>query len=113
DTKWKDPYAEQWSLSVDHDFGQGWGTRISYIGMNARQLVWAPNENDLPYSSTVSAFNQPLTARPFPNFGTVNDRATGANGSYHSLQLNALHRYAYCLIIYSNHTIAKSLADHH
>jgi hypothetical protein len=79
--------------------------------MNARQLVWAPNENDLPYSSTVSAFNQPLTARPFPNFGTVNDRATGANGSYHSLQLNASHRYANGLTMDSSYTLAKSLAD--
>lgn len=111
DIKWKDPYAEQWSLSIDHAFGQGWGTRISYIGMNARQLVWAPNENDLPYSSTTSAFNQPLTARPFPNWGIVNDRATGANGSYQSLQLNASHRYTNGLTMDSSYTLAKSLAD--
>ena len=28
-TNWKDPYTEQWSLSVDHDFGSGYAGRIS------------------------------------------------------------------------------------
>jgi len=111
DINWKDPYAEQWSLSVDHEFGQGYGARISYIGMNTRQLVWAPNENDLPYSNTTSAYNQPLSARPFPNWGVINDRATGANGSYNSMQLEATHRYTNGLTFDSAYTYAKSLAD--
>jgi len=111
DIKWKDPYAEQWSLSIDHEFGQGWGTRISYIGMNTRDLVWAPDLNQLPYSRTISAYNQPLSAHPFPNWGTVNDRATGANGSYQSMQLNASHRYTSGLTFDSSYTFAKSLAD--
>jgi hypothetical protein len=79
-------------LSVDHDFGGGYAARISYIGEETHQLVWAPDENTLPFSSTVSAYNQPLSARLFPNWGRINTRATGANESYHSLQLDASHR---------------------
>lgn len=66
-TNWKDPYTEQWWLSVDHDFSSGYGSRISYIGSQTHQLVWAPDENTLPFSSTVAAFNQPFSARLFPN----------------------------------------------
>lgn len=108
---WKDPYVEQWALSVDHDFGRGYGTRISYIGSETHQLVWAPDENTLPYSSTVSAYNQPLSARLFPNWGTINTRATGADASYNSLQLAANHRLQNGLEFNSEFTWAKSLAD--
>ncbi len=85
-TNWKDPYTEQWSLSIDRDFGNGYAARISYIGSENHQLVWAPDENSLPFSSTVSANFQPLSARLFPNWGRINDRATGANASYQSMQ---------------------------
>jgi len=39
-TNWKDPYTEQWSLGIDHDFGSGYAGRISYIGSETHQLVW-------------------------------------------------------------------------
>jgi hypothetical protein len=111
DINWKDPYSEQYSLSIDHEFKGGYGARISYIGLETHDLVWAPNLNDLPYSSTTSAYDQPLSARPFPNWGTINTRSTGANASYNSLQLDASHHYSRGLTFDSNYTFAKNLAD--
>jgi hypothetical protein len=110
-TNWKDPYTEQWSLSVDHDLGSGYAARISYIGSETHHLVWAPDENTLPYSSSVSAYNQPLSARLFPNWGVVNTRDTGANESFNSLQLDASHRLQHGLEYHSTFTWAKALAD--
>jgi hypothetical protein len=108
---WKDPYTEQWSLSVDHDFGSGYAARVSYIGSETHQLVWAPDENTLPYSTTTSAFIAPISSRLFPNWGRINTRATGANQSYHSLQAEASHRLQHGLEYHSGFTWAKSLAD--
>ena len=108
---WKDPYTEQWSLSVDHDLGSGYAARISYIGSETHQLVWAPDENTLPFSSTVSAFNNSISNRLFPNWGRINTRATGADESYHSLQLEASHRLQRGLEYHSDFTWAKALAD--
>ncbi len=108
---WKDPYTEQWSLSVDHDFGSGYAARVTYIGSATHQLVWAPDENTLPYSTTVSAFFAPITSRLFPNWGRINTRATGANESYNSLQLEASHRLQQGLEFHSGFTWAKALAD--
>jgi hypothetical protein len=108
---WKDPYTEQWALSIDHDFGSGYGGRISYIGSESHQLIWAPDENTLPYSSTVSAYNQPITAHRFPNWGVINTRASGADASYNSLQLEARHRMQNGLEFNSDFTWAKALAD--
>jgi len=108
---WKDPYTEQWSLSVDHDLGSGYAARISYIGSETHQLVWAPDENTLPFSSTVPAFNNCICNRLFPNWGRINTRATGANNSYHSAQGEASHRLQQGLEYQSSFTWAKNLAD--
>jgi len=110
-TNWKDPYTEQWSLSVDHDLGSGYAARISYIGSETHQLVWAPDENTLPFSTTTSAFLAPISSRLFPNWGRINTRATGANNSYHSMQLEASHRLQHGLEYQSGFTWAKNLAD--
>ncbi len=110
-TNWKDPYTEQWSLGVEHDFGSGFAGRLSYIGSETHQLVWAPNENTLPFSSTVSAYNQPNSALLFPNWGRINTRATGANDSYHSFQVEGSHRLQQGLEFHSDFTWAKNLAD--
>jgi hypothetical protein len=110
-TNWKDPYTEQWSMSVDHDFGSGYAGRLSYIGSETHQLVWAPDENTLPFSSTTSAYNQPFTARLFPNWGRINSRATGANASYHSAQVDFNHRFQKGLQVDSTYTFAKALSD--
>ena len=110
-TNWKDPYTEQWSLSVDHDFGGGYSARASYIGSETHDLVWAPDENSLPFSTTTSAYNQPASARLFPNWGRINTRATGANASYNSLQLDGAHRFQHGLQLDSVFTWAKALSD--
>ncbi len=111
DINWKDPYSEQYTLSVDHELAHGVGLRVSYIGMETHQLVWAPNLNDLPYSNTTSAYLQPLSARPFPNWGRINTRSTGGNESYHSGQVEVSHRMSAGLEFDSTYTLAKNVAD--
>jgi len=110
-TNWVDPYTEQWTLSVDHDFGSGYAARLSYVGSEAHHLVWAPDENSLPFSTTVSAYDAPITSRLFPNWGRINDRDTSANESYNSFQAEASHRLQHGLEYQSIFTWAKALSD--
>jgi len=110
-TNWKDPYTYQWSLSVDRSIGRGYAVRLSYIGSQTQHLVWAPDENTLPFSSTVSAYNQPLSARRFPNWGVINTRDTGASSNYHSGQIEVSHHYSKGLQLNSIYTFAKALAN--
>lgn len=111
DINWKDPYSEQVSLSVDRDLGHDYGLRVSYIGMTSHHLVWAPNLNDLPYSSTMSAYYQPLSARPFPNWGRINTRSTGAASNYQSVQMELSHHLSNGLTFDSTYTLAKNLSN--
>ena len=111
DTKWHDPYSLQTNLSVDHDFGHGFGLRASYIGLKTWHLVWQPELNMLPYSNTTIARNQPRSAFPFPNFLSIPDRATSAQASYHSGQVELSRRFSRGLSLSSAYTFAKNLAD--
>ena len=108
---WKDPYSMQWNVSIDHEFRGNTGVRISYIAMQSNDLVYAPNLNDMSYSSTTPAEQRPLTDRPFPNWGAVNTLMTGAVANYESLQLEANHRFHHGFTFDSTYTWAKNLAD--
>lgn len=107
---YKDPYSMQWNFSIDRDLGFNTGLRLSYMGMGTRDLVWAPNLNQSNYSTTYYV-NQPLSSRPFPNWGVVNTRANGANANYESAQVEINHRYKSGLTLNSAYTFAKNLAD--
>jgi len=107
---YKDPYTEQWNFSIDRDLGFNTGLRLSYIGMETHDLVWAPDLNQSYYSTTYFA-DQPLSNRPFPNWGVINTRANGANANYNAAQLEVNHRYKSGVTFNSAYTFAKGLAD--
>jgi hypothetical protein len=110
DVKWKQPLSTQWNLSVDHDLGYQTGLRVSYVGMKTTQLVWAPNLNQSNYSTSFYV-EQPLSSRPFPNWGTVNDRAIGATANYESVAVEATHRFSHGMTFDSTYTYGRNLAD--
>ena len=107
---WKDPYSMQWSFSIERELTRSTGLRLSYIGMGTRDLVWSPDLNQLYYSTTF-AVDEPRSAFPFPNWGTVNTRASGATANYESAQLELNHRYSSGLTLDSAFTFAHNLAD--
>lgn len=111
DIHFKDPLASQWNVSFDHELKGGIGARVSYIGMKTTHLVWAPNYNDMSYSTTTPAQDRPQSERPFPNWVTVNDRASSANSTYNALQLEVNRRFRNGVSFNSAFTLAKNMAD--
>lgn len=108
---WVDPYTEQWVLSLDHDLGKGYGAQISYIGSASHHLVWQPSLNVFPYSSTTPAYNQPISARPFPNFGNVATLDTSANSNYHGVEVEFIHRFQRGFSFNSNVVYGRGFSD--
>ena len=100
----------QWNFSIDRDLGFNTGLRVSYIGQGTRDLVYAPDLNQSYYSTQFYA-TQPLSSHPFPNWGTVNTRAVGANMNYQSLQAEVKHRFQRGFTFNSTFTWARNLAD--
>ncbi len=107
---WKDPYSMQWVLAVDHNMGSNIAFDVSYIGMKTDNLVWAPNDNDMSLS-TQYAVDRPLSDRPFPNWGTIQTRATGAQSTYNTLQVEVTRRFSSGYSFDSAYNWSKSLAD--
>jgi hypothetical protein len=107
---WKEPYSLQWNLSLERDLGHGTGLRLTYIGMKTTNLVWAPNFNQsLP--STIPYSEQPLSSRPYPNWGVVNTRANGATATNNQAQVEVTHRFGAGLSFDSTYTWSRNLAD--
>ena len=111
DTKWHDPYSLQTDLSVDHDFGHNFGGRISYVGLHTWHLIWQPQFNQLPRSSSRQSSQVAQTAYPFPNFYQITDRSTSAEADYQSMQAELQHRTRRGLTLDVAYTLAKNLAD--
>jgi hypothetical protein len=109
--EWKDPYSLQWNLSVERNLGFSTGLRISYIGMKTTQLSWSPNWNQSLPNSTTPYPDQPLSSRPFPNWGRVNTRNVGSIANYNALQIEANRRFAGGLAFNSTYTWSKNLTD--
>ena len=110
DPNFKDPYAYQWNLSVERDLGWSTGVRVSYIGMRSVQLPWAPDLNQ-PQPSTTPYAQRPLTDRPFPYWGRIYSRDTGANALYNALQAEVSHRTRGGLTFDNAFTWAKNVGD--
>ncbi len=111
DTNWHDPYSLQSDLSIDHDFGHNLGGRISYIGLQTWHLVWQPQFNQLPRSSTTRANDQPQSAYPFPNFYQLTRRSTSASSNYNAMQAELSRRLTHGLSFDTAYTLAKNLSD--
>jgi len=110
DPNFKDPYSLQWNLSVERDIGWSTGLRVSYIALRSIQLPWAPDLNQ-PLPSTTPYAQRPLTDRPFPYWGRIYTRDTGANAMYNSMQTEVNHRFHSGLTFNSAWTWAKNVGD--
>jgi hypothetical protein len=110
--KWHDPYSLQTNLSIDHDFGHNIGARISYVGMHTWHLVWQPQLNQLPFSSTTPYWDPSRASQmPFPNFYQITTRTPGASSDYRALELEVSRRFSKGLMFDSSYTWAKNLSD--
>lgn len=107
---WSDPYSMQWVLAVDHNLGNETALHVSFIGMKTDDLVWAPNDNDMSLS-TQYAVSRPLSDRPFPNWGTINTRAPGAQSLFETLQLEVNRRFNSGYSFDSTYNLSSSVAD--
>ncbi len=111
DTNWHDPYSLQTNLSIDHDFGHNIGARVSYVGLHTTHLVWQPQYNQLPRSTTRTAAQATTAEIPFPNFYQITDRKTSADADYKSVQGELTRRLSNGLSFDATYTFAKNLSD--
>ena len=106
----KNPYMMQWNMSIDRNIGLNTGLRVTYIGSHSVDLGWAQNLNQSAYSNQFYAL-QPLTSRPYPYWGRIENRDSGGTAFYNALQVEANRRYRSGLTFTGAYTWAKNIND--
>jgi hypothetical protein len=81
DPNLRNPFVQQWNLTVEQALGASLGLRVSYIGTLSNRLVYGRNINQ-PQPSTV-AFAQ--SRRPYPLYQNITWRENGATQNYHAM----------------------------
>jgi hypothetical protein len=137
--QWKDPYMQQWSLDVQHQFGREGKTLvdIGYFGSKGTHLIGAYELNDLPAGKALNSLcavgtsTTPTVAcqapgfaftstansaildqiRPYRGYRSINMITPQFNSNYHSLQVSAIQRFTGASQIQLAYTWAKNLTD--
>ncbi len=109
DGKLHAPYFMQWSLGIEHQFGDTGSVQAQYVGTRAVNQ---------PYLTQVNGYQTvcPGCFAPFPymqptdpRFAAVTQLSTGANSNYNGLQLTAMKRMGHGLQGQINYTWSHCL----
>ena len=109
DGKLHAPYFLQWSIAIEHQFGQSASVRAQYVGTRAINLPYQEQVNG--YQTVCSGcfapfpYGQPID----PRFGAVDQLNTGANSNYNGLQLTGEKRLSHGLQVHVNYTWSHCL----
>lgn len=105
-------YTQNWNLTVEHQMGQDWTLRASYVGTKATDL-WADYDANAPiynHSLSLSANRQTIQGRrPRQAYQGLDLLFAGLNQSYNSLQLSANKRLVGGLSNLLSYTWSKNL----
>jgi hypothetical protein len=100
------PYLQQWNLTVERSL-QSWGTiSVSYVGSKGTKLIRAFDLNQpAPAPGDLQA------RRPYHNYGNIFYIETGANSTFHSLQLLYDKKMGSRCSLWLAYTYSKSIDD--
>src|SRR5208282_3575656 len=108
DGKLHAPYFMEWSLGVEHQFGNTASLQAQYVGTRAVNQPYLTQVNG--YQTVCPGCFAPFPVKPTdPRFGAVTQLSTGANSHYNGLQLTAMKRLAHGLQGQVNYTWSRCL----
>lgn len=107
DRKLRNPYVQQWNLTVERNLGWQTGLRLSYVGTKTTQLIYERDLNQVSASTT--PFAQSRTRYPF--FQHTYLFSNGAVQSYNAATAEINHNWKKGISFNGAFTWAKSLTD--
>ena len=103
----RNPYVQQWNLTIERDLGFSTGIRLSYIGSQTSDLLYGRNLNQVQASTT--PFTQART--PFPAFKKITQESNGGTQSYNAVTAEVNRHMSHGLLFEAAVTLAKNLTD--
>jgi len=105
----KYPYSLQWSSAVERQFGSDFGITVRYQGTRALEMLYLNNLNAFQTWCQGCFAPLPFNVPPDRRFSMVNVFNTGANSSYHALQVTGQKRMSHGLSFQMNYTYSHCL----
>ena len=137
--QWKDPYMQQWSLDVQHQFGKDGKTLldVGYFGSKGTHLIGTFELNEVPAGRALNtlcatgtsttptvacqaagfAFTSTANSaildqiRPYRGYRSIAMITPQFNSNYNSLQVAAIRRFTGTSQVQLAYTFAKNLTD--
>jgi hypothetical protein len=107
DPHFRNPYVQQFNVTVEQNIGFDTGARLSYIGTRAVKLGYVNNIDQVAPSKT--SYNQATS--PYPLFYSVYEFQNGGYENYNALSAEVSHNYRHGLSFDVSLTWAKNLTD--
>ena len=124
DPHYRDPQAEQYSLTVERQLTSNTSLRTSFVGMHTYRLSITEDLNQIPastvpYNSAAAGTagtdfgGGPYVDRraPYQNWDELYSTFNHGEANYQALEIEATHRMTHGLYYDANYTLAKNLAN--
>jgi hypothetical protein len=109
DVNYRDPYVQQWSMTVERDLGFNTGVRVSYDGNHGSNLGYTKNLAQVP-ANTVG-FAAAKVSSPYPLWNGISQETTGARSNYNAVTVAVNKRLSHGLQFATSYTLAKNLSN--
>jgi hypothetical protein len=103
------PYLMEWSLGLEHQFGQTASIKAQYVGTRAVNQPYLTQVNGYQTVCNGCFAPFPYLQPTDPRFASVAQFSTGANSHYDGLQLSAVKRLGHGLMGQINYTWSRCM----
>ncbi|HTW65650.1 MAG TPA: carboxypeptidase-like regulatory domain-containing protein [Bryobacteraceae bacterium] len=110
DLHYKDPYVQEWNLTVERDLGAGFGLRVSYDGNHASNLGTSLNLNQPPANTTGFA-NLTAANFPFPLWQEIYYNTNDGFANYNAMTAAVNKRLSNGLQLQASYIYARNLSN--
>jgi hypothetical protein len=107
---YKDPYVQEWDLTLERDLGKSLGVRVSYDGNHATSLGTGQNMNQ-PMPNTLGFGNLPSSAFPFPLWQEIYYNNNSGFSNYNAATASVNKRMSGGFQMQSSFTYTRDLSN--
>src|SRR5215831_8148484 len=106
---YRNPRQQQWTLTLEQQFGQDWVARASYVGSQVQHLFWYAFNINQPAIQQPNVILQ--NQRPFQPWANINYNASGGLQNFGQMQLELIRRFSRGLSLQAEYNWTRSLDD--
>ena len=110
DLHYKDPYVQEWNLTIERDLGANFGLRLSYDGNHSSNLGTSMNINQ-PKANTIGFSNIPQSSYPYPLWQEIYYNTNYGFGNYNAMTIAVQKRLSHGLQMQSSYIYARNLSN--